>query len=192
MLKMPSFAFCLFVHLFRVLLFLVAWFMVPLGFALGKIRQGELRAGQWSGAAYTPDGTMITGVKVPTIIAEGFFSIFGLPDDPGIGLYEKTVSKIYNAKGWWWAVFYQLAFRNVAHGWLHKFAQFRLESDGPVTETITVRVGPFYYGLKRYEDWSRYDLAYVGREDFLYGDYNFPEKHAAWYFVPDFGIGKAT
>lgn len=187
--KFPSFAFCLFVHLVKALLFLVAWFMVPLGMWLGKIRQGELRAGQWGGYAWDMNGVGVTGVRVPTIVTEGLWKIFGLPDEPGIGLYEKTVSKIYNAKGWWWTVYYQLAFRNVGHGWLGMFKQSRLagaECEPPVYK----KLGPFYYGLKRYEDWNRYDASWTLQENMTYGMYNFPDKTTAYYYVPDFGIGQ--
>ena len=44
--KTPSYPTCLAIHTAQLLLWLVAWFMVPLGLAVGGIKQGPLRYSQ--------------------------------------------------------------------------------------------------------------------------------------------------
>ena len=103
--KTPSFQKCVAVHLARVLLFAVAWFMVPLGMLLRAIKKGPLVRGQWNGAVAQPDGTHLYGTDIESIVCRGPFVLFDLPDEPGITLYEPTVAKIYRRLGWYGGVY---------------------------------------------------------------------------------------
>lgn len=150
----PSLQKCLAIYAVRMALFLTAWFLVPLGFVTGMIRKGPRAFGQWSGAQCMSDGTILYNQTIESIECRGPFKVFDVPDEPGIGLYECTVASIYRKFGWYGAVWYQLALRNVGHGWLAMFST-ALPYDRPLATLETTTLG-IWYGLKRYENWREY------------------------------------
>lgn len=168
-----SFYTCLYAYIVRVLFFLSAWFLIPIGMILGKISKGPTQLGQWNGAYH--NGTEITyGVEVESIKAAGFWANFDIPDEPGITLYEATVAKIYRKLGWWGAVYYNLAFRNVAQGWLYKFVvKFPPHTEPPAPEFLHSKFLGISFGTKVYRDWRSYPEL---------GAFN--GAHS-WYGIPD-------
>lgn len=164
---------CLLAYAVRVLIFLSAWLLVPIGLAIGGIRKGPKQLGQWSGAYH--DGTaVIYGVEVESIIATGFWANFDIPDETGITLYEATVAKIYRKLGWYGAVYYNLAFRNVGQGWLHNFVvKFPAHTEPPSEAELHSTVAGIKFGTKVYRDWRSYPEL---------GAFN--GAHS-WYGVPD-------
>jgi hypothetical protein len=147
---------------------LYAWFMVPLGFALGRIRKGPKRQTQWVGLASSYKGRPIPDEAIESIECRWPFHVFDLPDEPSIGQYEPSVHDIYKRYGWHVAVWYQLAFRNVGHGWPYRWA---VVGD----DESLYRLGPLYYGRRTYRNWRAKEL--IGGQDW----YNHP---LAYYSVP--------
>ena len=95
---------------------------------------------------------------MPSIVCSGIWRVFDIPDEPGIGLYEPTVNALYQKFGWWWVVYYQLAFRNVGHGLLYLFAERDGSHDLALRKDILKPspIGSGGYGLRPYEDWRAY------------------------------------
>ena len=131
--------------------------MIPIGFLTKGITMGSKVLGQWNGAYAEEDGTISYGYQVEQIVCKGIFKIFDIPDEPGITLYEPTVSKIYRKYGWYWCVYYNLAFRNVGHGWFYLFKQ-DLGTIKPTPESLLKTFCGISYGLKPYEDWRSYTI----------------------------------
>ena len=154
--KLPGLAACLSIHIVRILIFAIAWFCVPIGFLVGGIRKGDKILGQWNGAYADEHDIIIYGYKVEAIETSSLFKIFDLPDEPGITLYEPTVAKIYRRFGWYGAVYYNLAFRNVGHGWFSMFRQ-ELGEVQPNPDDLLVSTLGILHGLKPYEDWRSYN-----------------------------------
>ena len=177
--KIPSYYKCLAIHTGQLLMWLLAFWMVPLGFLFGGIRQGPSRFGQWSWQA--KQGEVYKGVPIPfctvqSIDCRGIWKWFDIPDEPGIGLYEPTVAAIYNKFGWWVTVYYQLAFRNVGHGFLYQFAQRDGSPSIALRKDLLLKspIGSGGYGLRPYEDWRSYTEG--GMRD--------PSLPRAYYYVP--------
>lgn len=165
--------------LLRLLMILTAWIVVPVGILLNQIHKGlPERPGQWTGASFDADGKQVLGTVVPTIVCRGFWKLYDMPDEPGIGLYEKTVSSIYRKYGWWVTVFYQLAFRNIAQGLGYAF---RAPVDVYMTppQYVWTKFG-IRYGYKRYADWRA-----MTDTEILQG-----EAPSKFYYVPDFLISE--
>ena len=168
------FSTCVAAYAGRVGIFLSAWAIVPVGMAIGKIAKGPMQLGHWSGAYH--NGTeIIYGVPVESLkVAPGFWSNFDIPDETGITLYEATVAKIYRRFGWWAAVYYNMAFRNVGQGWLAKFkVTFPPHTEPPAAEEIHSTKFGIKFGTKVYRDWRSYPEL---------GAFN--GAHS-WYGIPD-------
>lgn len=175
--KKPNPFFCLGVFLLRFVFMIFAPLLVGIGMLTGGIRPGPERYGQWAGTRWTPEGAEEHGFKVASIETSGFWNIYNLPDETGIGLYEKTVSKIFNKYGWKWTVYYQLAFRNVAQGFAYNWA-VRYEGNVPAPQR-TWRIAGIGYGWKQYEDWQAYTQEEILANKFAVRKY---------YSVPDFFV----
>lgn len=173
--KPPTFTYCAFVFFFRCFLILSAWLVVGLALLFGFIHKGAIRRGQHNGEVAFPDGKKEMGDKYPfeDAIVPWWLSWYDTPDEPGpFPAYEPTVMRVYRSCGWGITVWYNLATRNMAHGFLkwcgiqadkeYKNAELRLEKFG---------VG---YGWKCYRDW--------------YQEIDLPDTQTApkYYLVPSF------
>jgi hypothetical protein len=177
----PNPLFCLSVFALRTMGMLTAWFMVPLGILFGQIHKGyPSRYGQWTGAYWDKDGFQLTHRAVPQIRCAGLWKLYDIPDEPGIGLYEPTVSAIYFRYGWTVTVMYQLGFRNMAQGIPYIWHQ-----DSNIDTPASLRTWTFFgmqYGYKQYEDWRSYTDGQVGAGEIT---------NRRFYLVPDFFVNKA-
>lgn len=164
--------------LLRFFLILTAWLVVGVGILCNKIYKGyPERAGQWSGAATDVNGNVYTGAQVPQMVCVGFWRLYDMPDEPGIGLYEPTVSAIYNRFGWWVTVYYQLAFRNVAQGLGYAYRAQGVANDVPAPQRTWTKFG-IRYGYKQYADWRS-----MSNDEVLAG-----QQPKSYYYVPDFFV----
>lgn len=176
MLAIPSFSKCLSIMLFKWGCFAHAWFMVPLGFLLGGIRKGPAARSHWAGTGQVYKGKLVSNIAIESIRCSALWRIYDIPDEPSIGQYEPTVFWIYEKFGWYAAVYYQLAFRNVGHGWLHLFAQRKADNgDTPQDNRLRKKFG-LSYGLRPYVDWRAGGDAMATSRD--------PIALAGYYFVP--------
>lgn len=177
-LTIPSFWMCIGIYAARTLLWLVAFWLVPIGMLLGQIKRGPKSRTQWAGTGITIKGSVVPTEEIESIICNNLWVIFDLPDEPSIGQYEPTVYAIYKRFGWAVAVWYQMSFRNVGLGFLFLFAQWS-GTFAQVSKIEITRVGPFgiTYGLRPYFDW-RSDPGFVYSTD--------PLKEAMYIYVPAF------
>lgn len=180
----PSFVFCLFVQFLKVTTWLYAWFLVPIGMLCGGIRKGAPSKTQWACPGVVIDAVPIPQDEIEGIETTGVFSVFALPDEPSIGQYEPTVHRVYKRFGWYVAVWYQMALRNVGHGWPYKWAQhyevWTLANGHPLPPHLTLfTFGPLHYGLRPYAAWRQHPDA-VGTCD--------PMQRLSWYYVPWVGL----
>jgi hypothetical protein len=155
----------------------VAFPVVLIGLVSGGIRRGELRYGQWQGAWWDGAGNQHAGVEgkqVPTIVALGVFKLWDIPDEPGVGLYERTLSKMYRSDAdWFKTVLYQLGLRNMAQGVPYLWAVHG--DDIPANRRFGKFLG-ITYGWRKYEDWRSYT-------DLEVRDAN--PSGRRYYYVPD-------
>lgn len=171
-------AFCLFVEALKLTTWLHAWFMVPLGFLLGGIRPGPFRRTQWAGHTYK--GVQVTLEEAPQIRARWLWRIYDLPDEPSVGQYEPTVKRIWETFGWYGVVYYQLAFRNVGHGWPYLFRRhsdvYTREGGHPLPgSNTTIKKCGLNFGFRPYADWRAQEDATFSSD---------PESMLTWYYVP--------
>lgn len=155
-LRKPKALTCAAIFAARLGFMAIAPIAVGIGMLTGAISKGPKVKGQWDGAAIDKDGFLVYDVEVESVKISGklkaFWSIYQLVDDPGIGLYEATVAKIYHKFGWAATVYYQLALRNVAQGWPAKFAVKYVVPVSAKDRTWKTIFG-IRYGWKQYRDW---------------------------------------
>lgn len=174
--KQPNPLFCFAVFMARFFFMLIAPVAVAVGMLTRQIKPGQDRVlGQWGGA-YWVNGEQKLGRLVFPIESTGWFSIYSMPDEPGLGLYEKTVSGIYDSWGWYVTVYYQLALRNIAQGWSYQWAVHGPYVPAPER---TWTIFGLRYGYKQYEDWKGYSQAEVLANAFA---------ERKFYCVPDFFV----
>ena len=178
----PRFLLSLIVTALKISTWLYAWLLVPVGLLVGGLRKGQPSMTQWAGLHYK--GQEVTHVALPRIECRGPWRIFDLPDEPSIGQYEPTVWRVYNRFGWYVTVWYQLAFRNVGHGWPYLWSQWTpwwtLQAGHPLppSETLGRWLG-LYYGWRPYAAWRESPTA-LGHYD--------PLSQLSWYYVPWIGV----
>jgi hypothetical protein len=184
--KRPSFLLCLLVQALKSCTWLYAWVLVPIGMLVGCIRKGPPSKTQWACPGVAVDGVPVPMDEIPSIVATGMFGIFDLPDEPSIGQYEPTVHRIYRRFGWHIAVWYQMALRNVGHGWPYRWVQWNsawtLANGHPLPPFVTVfKLGflPVCYGLRPYAAWRQHPDAISACN---------PMQRLSWYYVPWVGI----
>lgn len=155
----PSFWLCAAVWCARMVLMVNAWWIVGAALLLGKIKPGSIQRGQWNGKVAglgeIGDNYPFPSARIPRSLAW-----FDTPDEPGpFPAYEPGIMAVHawaakwlgDARAWGFTVWWNLSFRNVAHGFLQRW-RVDVATDFGNAALRQERFG-IGYGWKQYRDW---------------------------------------